>query len=128
MKESAVQDHIRLIAAKLGCDLYRNNTGVLLNERGVPVRYGLCNDSAELNKRFKSSDLIGWRPVLITPDMVGRVVAIFTAVECKESGWVYKDNDQHAKAQKAFIDLVLRNGGCAGFAQSVEDFRRIIHA
>lgn len=128
MKEAASQQHIRLEAARHRCDLWRNNVGVLLNERGVPVRYGLVNDSPELNRLYKSSDLIGITPLFITPDMVGRLVGVFTAVECKESNWSYNPNDQHQKAQKAFIDLVLKNGGMAGFATSSEDFRRIIHA
>lgn len=128
MKESAVQNHILLESARSGCDLWRNNVGCLKDERGVPVRFGILNDTKEMNKRFKSSDLIGITPTYITPQMVGRIIGIFTAVECKESDWVYNPRDDHQVAQKAFIDLVLRNGGNAGFAPTVEDFKRIIHA
>lgn len=128
MRESAAQNHIRLEAARKGCDMFRNNSGVLKDERGIPVRFGLANESKQQNDRIKSSDLIGITPTYITPDMVGRIIGVFTAVECKETGWVYNPNDKREVAQKAFIDLVLRNGGNAGFATSPEEFRRIIHA
>lgn len=128
MKEAAAQNHILLDAANLGCNLYRNNVGVLTNQRGVPVRYGILNDSAAINKRYKSSDLIGICPIRITPEMVGQVIGVFTAVECKETSWKYNPKDEHQIAQKAFIDLILSNGGYAGFATCPEDFRRIINA
>lgn len=126
MRESAVASHIRYDAACMGVDLWRNNVGALLDENGRPVRYGLLNDSKEINARIKSSDLIGITSLFITPDMVGQLVGVFTAIETKESNWVYSENDKRAKAQKAFHDLVIRAGGFAGFASSVEDARKIM--
>lgn len=127
LAETTVQNLIRGQAAALGDDLWRNNTGVLRNpETGQPVRYGLLNDSARINKVIKSSDLIGATKVLVTPDMIGRVLAVFTAIEVKEENWFYSGTDREV-AQKAFIDLVLRAGGFAGFARSVADYRRIVN-
>lgn len=126
MKESAVQQRIRLEAAYSGLEMFRNNVGVLTDINGRPVRYGLANDTAQLNKAIKSSDLIGVTPVFVTPDMVGRVLGVFTAVECKESNWTFKPSDERAVAQAAFHDIVRRAGGFAGFATSVEDFRKIV--
>lgn len=126
MDEGAVQNHVRLAAAQLGIELWRNNIGVLKDERGVPVRYGLANDSANLNRKIKSSDLIGITPILVTPDMVGQIVGIFTAVEVKESEWVFRPNDEHALAQNNYCDIVRAAGGYAGFATSVAEFRRIV--
>lgn len=126
MSETGVASQVRLDAANRGVHLWRNNTGVLLNQDGRPVRYGLANDSSRLNKRIKSSDLIGITPIMITPDMVGQVVGVFTAIETKEQNWHYRPSDDHSVAQKKFHDIVISAGGYAGFATCVEEFRRII--
>jgi len=126
MSETGVASHVRLDAANRGVDLWRNNVGALLDVNGRPVRYGLANDSKKMNKRIKSSDLIGLTPVMITQDMVGQILGVFTAVETKRDDWVFKPNDERAVAQKAFHDIVRTAGGYAGFATSVSDFRKII--
>ncbi|MGL4546346.1 MAG: hypothetical protein ACRCUU_12490 [Plesiomonas sp.] len=117
--EAAVQANIRLAAAQRGVILWRNNVGALVDKRGVPVRYGLCNDTKQLNDRIKSSDLVGIRPVLITPDMVGTTIGQFAAVECKEAEWTYS-GDKHEKAQLAYGELVMSKGGAFTFANSPE--------
>lgn len=127
MKEFAVQNHIRLDAAQLGNYMWRNNVGVLMDKTGRPVRYGLANENPKINKVCKSSDLIGITPVTITADMVGQTIGVFTAVEVKEEGWTLKPSDKRALAQKNFHDIVRKQGGLAGFAQSVEDYRSIIN-
>ena len=124
--ESGASSFIRLDAAQRGVDLWRNNVGAFMDDRGIPVRYGLANDSSIVNKHCKSSDLIGITPVLITPDMVGTVVGVFTAVETKRPGWKFSLSDARAVAQKKFHDIVLKAGGYAGFATCVEEFRKII--
>lgn len=108
--EARVQGEARLLASKMGWRLFRNNVGVLKDERGVPVRYGICNDSPAMNKRIKSSDLIGIRPVVITPDMVGSTIGQFVAREVKRAGWKYKGTE-HEEAQLAFGTLVIGLGG-----------------
>ena len=108
--EARVQDEARLLASKMGWRLFRNNVGVLKDERGVPVRYGIANDSPAMNKRIKSSDLIGVRPVIITPDMVGSTIGQFVAREVKKAGWKYKGTE-HEKAQLAFGTLIIGLGG-----------------
>jgi len=50
---------------------------------------------------------------------------IFVAVECKREGWIFKGTEREVK-QKNFIDFVIFQGGIAGFATSVEDFKKII--
>lgn len=126
MKESAVASHIRLDAAQMGMELWRNNTGVLPDANGRPIRYGLANDSKNMNQEIKSSDFIGITPVLVTPDMVGKVLGVFTAVETKAEDWVFSNSDKRALAQKKFHDIVIKNGGFAGFARNIAEFRRII--
>lgn len=126
MKESAVTSHIRLVAAQMGIDLWRNNNGAFQDETGRVVRYGLCNDSAALSKKIKSSDYIGITPMVVTPDMVGKTIGVFTAIETKPSGWKLLPSDERGLAQKNFHDIVKKSGGIAGFASSVEEFIRII--
>jgi hypothetical protein len=108
--EARVQDEARLLASKKGWRLFRNNVGVLKDERGVPVRYGIANDSPAMNKRIKSSDLIGIRPVVITQDMVGSTIGQFVAREVKKAGWKYKGTE-HEQAQLAFGTLIIGLGG-----------------
>lgn len=113
--ESRQQSLIRLRAAELGMHLWRNNVGALEDKRGIPVRYGLANESKKQNKELKSGDLIGWEPVLIKPEMVGQWIARFLSVEVKEELWVYT-GDEHEQAQLAWAQLVNSRGGRALFA------------
>lgn len=108
--EARVQDEARLLASKMGWRLFRNNVGVLKDERGIPVRYGLCNDTPAMNKRIKSSDLIGIRPVEITQGMVGSTIGQFVAREIKKAEWKYKGTE-HEEAQLAFGTLIIGLGG-----------------
>ena len=116
--EAAVQNEIRLEASKAGLRLWRNNVGAIKDERGVPVRYGLCNDNAQLNASLKSSDLIGIRPVLIQPHHVGTVIGQFVAREVKAPTWRYTATAREM-AQLRFLELVTSLGGDACFANSV---------
>lgn len=112
--EAAVQVQIRLEATRQGARLFRNNVGVLYDARGVPVRYGLCNESSAQNKALKSSDLIGLRPLTVTSDMVGRTIGQFMAVEVKHSAWKWSGNS-HEEAQIRFLQLVESLGGYGKF-------------
>jgi hypothetical protein len=106
--EAAVQARVRLEAVRKHMRLWRNNVGALLDSRGVPVRYGLANDTPALNRTVKSGDLIGWRPVLIAPEHVG------STIECKRVGWRYTGDD-HELAQQKWNELVNAAGGDACF-------------
>ena len=126
-REDEVQAEIQIAAFPLGATLMRNNSGSLRDETGRPVRYGLGNVSKERTAIFKSSDLIGITRVVITPEMVGLTVGIFTAVEVKREIWnSNKKLDQREIAQKAFIDWVKSCGGFAGFSNSLDSFKKII--
>jgi len=102
--ETDVQNLCRMRAQELGAVLWRNNVGAMKDQRGIPVRFGLANDSARINEVFKSSDLIGIAPG-------GRLLA----VECKDPEWRWTGTD-HERAQHAFILDVRKRGGLAGFA------------
>lgn len=118
--EARVQSLVRLAAPTRGMMLFRNNVGVLTNERGVPVRYGLANDSKALNANLKSSDLIGWRTLTIAPEHVGKAVAQFVSIECKEASWKRRAGDEHEAAQERWLTLVASHGGLGKFVTGPE--------
>jgi hypothetical protein len=126
MKETPVQQHVRLEAGYSNIMLWRNNVGVLPDADGRPVRFGLANESAQQNSKFKSSDLIGINPLLITPAHVGTIIGQFIAPETKRTGWHMTPSDDHAKAQLAFHDVVRQYGGVAGFVRSREEFHMML--
>ncbi len=101
--------------------LFRNNVGMFnvieKNKRRV-VKTGLCKGS---------SDLIGYTTKVITQEMVGKSIAIFTAVEVKKSDWKKeKKFNEHEEMQKNFLENIINDGGLAGFATDIEDFKKII--
>lgn len=126
MLEDEVSQRIQLEAPKVNCKLMRNNSGGFTDSTGRGIRYGLDNISKKHNDTFKSSDFIGITEILITPDMVGKKIGVFTAAEVKKEGWNPKNYDARETAQKNFIDFIKAKGGIAGFCTSVEDFRKMI--
>jgi len=125
MNETPVQQRVRVRASELNVTLWRNNSGACYDDTGRLIRYGLANDSKEMNAVIKSSDLIGITPLVITPDMVGQTIGVFTAIETKASDWTRQPGDKRAEAQAKFHDIVQRNGGFAGFASSPNDVATI---
>lgn len=112
--ENAVQSAVRLEASRKGILLFRNNVGVLKDDTGRPVRYGLANDSKEVNRVIKSGDLIGGRPVLITQQHVGATILQFVSRECKKSNWHYTGSERET-SQLNWAQLIVANGGDAAF-------------
>jgi len=112
-KEKPVQTDIMLkIGSRSDVRLFRNNQGLAVYPDGSRVQYGVCNPGG--------SDLIGWRSLVITSDMVGRRAAIFLAIETKAYGRKPTDD------QTNFIDRVKAAGGLAGVAWSTEDANKIV--
>ena len=124
--ETAVQQHARLAMARMGCQVWRNNSGAYQDEYGNFIRYGLANESKQENEKIKSSDLIGITPTLITPSMVGYHLGVFTALEIKTSDWKMRPGDKHALAQLKFHDIVRAACGFAGFVTDPADIPGII--
>lgn len=116
--EAWAQSAVRLEASQKGIYLFRNNSGALPDKSGRLVRFGLGNDSPQVNKILKSPDLVGWRAVKIATHHVGMVFGQTVLREMKEPGWQYT-GDEHEKAQLAFINLGLSCGCDAAFATGV---------
>lgn len=113
--ESGAQQEVRLEASQKGRLLWRNNVGAGKLANGRFVRWGLANESAQMNQRIKSSDLIGIEPVIITESMVGMIIGRFIAREIKGPGWTFTGKGGENE-QLAFINLVNAVGGNACFA------------
>lgn len=132
MKESGIQNLIRIFMSGIGIMNWRNNTGtgwvgkcmtfnrsqtILVNAGDVvirnarPLRAGLCTGS---------SDIIGITPTYVTHDMLGKTLGVFTAIEVKGAKGVA------SKEQKHFIEQVIKAGGYAGVAKTNDDIAEII--
>ena len=112
--EADVQKKTRLVNAVAGNTLWRNNVGAMQDANGRTVRFGLANESAQMNKQVKSADLIGIKPVIVTGEMVGTTHGLFVAIETKAPGWVYSGGPRET-AQRKFLELVAARGGIARF-------------
>ena len=119
--EAVNQQNIRLAAPHYGSLLWRNNVGACRTDDGRQLRFGLGNDSAKINRELKSSDLIGIRPVVITPLHVGMTIGQFLAVEVKSDEFVARESDSRYVAQRNFHQCVKNLGGDAMFVKSVID-------
>lgn len=113
--EAAVQSRVRLEASRKGGRLWRNNVGAGYAEDGSFMRWGLANDSAQVNRVVKSADLIGLVPVTITKAHVGMVFGRFLSREVKSAGWKYAGTPREV-AQLNWATLINTLGGDAAFA------------
>lgn len=130
--ETNLYTPIAVAASKQGDRLFRNNVGsgfqyVDRPPKGwkpppflKPFTYGLPTGSG---------DLVGWARVMITPEMVGQVVAVFTSVEVKAEGWRSTpsfENSDRGVAQASWARAVREAGGRAGRSQSVDEALAIL--
>ena len=75
MSEKEIQSKVLLaVGSRKDTRLFRNTVGHCETLDGRHIKYGLCPGSA---------DLIGWHTVVVTPDMVGKKVALFLSIEVK---------------------------------------------
>jgi hypothetical protein len=102
----SLQSTILLNARDHGYTLMRNNIGRARKGNAV-IAYGVGGPGG--------SDLIGWRAVQITPEMVGKTVAVFAAVEVKEGA------GRASADQRNFLRAVESAGGIAILARRLED-------
>ena len=116
--EHAIQTEILLAASAKGYILFRNNTGMgwtgdterlsdgsVLIRNPRPLHAGLCKGS---------SDLIGWRPLLVGPEHLGSRLAQFAAIEVKTK------RGRATAEQANFLRVVGEAGGIALLSRSPE--------
>ncbi len=136
-EESNIQQRCRIAASKAGARVFRNNRGLFLTIdalsliKDAATQFGVRGvldllRSGRLRKVRAglevpgSADLIGWHTVTITPDMVGKQVAVFLAPEVKRPG------SYATKDQKRFIENVNAAGGIAGIVRCEEDMHDLL--
>lgn len=115
--------------------LFRNNSGAFKDETGRLVRFGLGNESKKLNDLYKFGDYIGSATVMITQEMVGKTVAVFTNLEVKPDGDRSKTllkamnapNSREA-AQLRAIELTRNFGGISGFVTNADEVNTLFKA
>lgn len=111
--EAKVADEIKDWRMRRGdVRLWRNTVGAypLPGNKGW-LRYGLCTGSA---------DFIGLRSVVVSPEMVGRRIAVFFALECKAEGGVLEPH------QETWLNEVRDAGAIVGVARSAEEAEDVI--
>jgi len=91
--------------------MLKNNRGTVILENARPLHAGLMKGSA---------DLIGWQSVEITPEMVGKRIAIFTSVEVKGKG------TRTTPEQIVWRQNVSDAGGNNVIARSLEDVEQML--
>src|SRR3546814_6656571 len=123
----------RVLFRSQGCKVFRMNSGKAWAGKAArqddgsvviafaqPVNLGFGYPD---NKPVSGpGDLIGWTPKVITPEMVGQTVAVFTSFEAKPvKGGAVSGN------QKTFGDQVRADGGIAGVVRTPTDVRGVLH-
>lgn len=82
-------------------------------ENGKEVRYATIRNFQPTPMGIKGlHDYIGWHEVVITPDMVGKKVAVFASVEGKS------EDGELRPEQITFLQAVRRAGGIAFVVRS----------
>ena len=112
-QETVLQQNIRLALGQHSkLRLFRNDTGKLPDPRtGRWVQFGLAKCS---------SDLIGFKTIKVTPEMIGKDLAVFCSVEVKTN------TGQLSKNQHNWLQAVKKAGGITGVARNVGDALKIL--
>jgi hypothetical protein len=124
MIETDLQRQIQLALTSEYGRCWRNNNGEAWLGRTFAVRDGRLVSGAAQRVRYGlgpgSSDLIGPQSVLITPEMFGQRLAVFTAAEVKLPG------ARVAPEQRRFVEIIRQLGGIADVVHSVEEAQQLV--
>lgn len=126
MSESKLGKELQLRWTMVGDRLFRNNVGKgwvgksmhftqrqtvevypgsVVIHQARPLNAGLC---------VGSGDYIGFKRVVITPEMVGQTIAQFVSMETKFSS-------RPTEEQKNFCEMVKKAGGIAKIVRNIDD-------
>lgn len=131
MSEADVMRRLQIAASQLGARLFRQNVGMAWvgknPERIDTIRRALVRPGDLILRNARPfhagvagmSDLGGWVPVKVTPDMVGKTIAVYAQVEVKLG-------TRASKEQTAWISAVNSAGGRAGVAHDEIELTKIL--
>lgn len=134
-REAPIVRNIQLAASALRSRLFRNTVGTAvlgssrriskdglyqLKDGDVVVPHGRIT---QVGLPAGSADLIGWREVDITPDMVGKTIAQFTSCEVKKPKGSHTSEDQ-----KRWRDVTMQSGACSGIVRSIEEAETLLRS
>jgi hypothetical protein len=119
-------DELKRIQLRLArtSTLFRNNVALAWVGNAAKLRNGdvLIRNARPMHAGLVvgSSDLIGWTPVVIRPEHVGKTLAVFTAIEGKS------ERGQIQPEQSTFIKNVNAAGGIAFVARSAAEAESLV--
>lgn len=130
MAEADFMRRLQMKATQLGARLFRQQVGMgwvgkhqrITKPDVVSVRPGdvVIRNARPFHTGVEGmSDLGGWVPVVVTPDMVGQTVAVYAQAEIKL-------NARPTKEQIAWVDAVNKAGGRAGIVRSEQDLADVL--
>lgn len=116
-KESAVNDAVKDWARIRQGVLYRNRRGMADLPKGGKMPFGLGPNGY--------GDLVGYLTIQITPEMIGRNMAVFSMIESKRPKTLLDRGGVEEDHQRDRILEVRAAGGIAGFARDAEQAEAI---
>lgn len=132
MKESTILKTVMLAATLSGAVALRNNvgTGWLGRSKWLKAgeRYVAHGDEIVIQQprplhaglHRGSADLIGWRTITITADMIGKRVAVFLSAETKSA------TGRLSADQKNWLQQVNGAGGIGIVCRSADEFTELL--
>jgi hypothetical protein len=125
MNEANIMRDIQITLTTQKTRLWRNNIGTAWRGKVTRLSNGdiLIRDPVLVHFGLVpgSGDLIGLQSVIVTEEMIGRILAVFVSVEAKRG-----PKSERSEAQVNFVDTVRDLGGLAGFACSIDEARQIL--
>lgn len=135
MRESKILMAIRDACNRGNVRLWRNNVGtaLVINHSNPGTKQAIINACIELAEKRGafaqrmsfglaegSGDLIGYRQVTITPEMIGSRIAVFVSCEVKT------DTGRVRPEQVNWLAHISGAGGVAFVARGVEDAKKVL--
>lgn len=120
VSESVLLRQLLLASGAMGARLFRNQTGHYI------LAQPSCRNCQAHGRHLSSGlavgspDLVGWMPILVGPEHLGRTLAVFVGVEAKT------DTGRVSEAQRRFLTALERDGALVGVARSVADLDALL--
>lgn len=124
MKEQSIQNSILIAMGQAGAYGLRVNSGSFWGGEILSYKDNMLllkNPTKVQGAPAGTSDIVGCKPTLITPQMVGKTIGVFVAIEVKKPT---KNAEEH---QENYLMMMRSRGAITGVAKSPEDVVRILN-